>query len=122
MIDTDLNKIIKPIFRGLPGVIGIVLFNRDGKPIYVSGRIDIPLNDFGAKAAVCFAASEQAGQLFDRELYAILTEYNNLKLYQIKISQDHFLTVIFKINNAYLGEIRRKVSKAVKEICKYYMD
>ena len=122
MIDTDLNKIIKPIFNGLPGVIGIVLFNNDGKPIYVNGRIDMPVQDFGAKVAVCFAAAEKAGQLFDTELYAILTEFNNLKIYQIKISQDYFLTVIFKINNAYLGEIRRKVGKAVKDICKYYLD
>ncbi|MBD3288337.1 hypothetical protein GF337_05995 [candidate division KSB1 bacterium] len=120
MIDTDLNRVFKPLFRGLPGVIGVVLFNNDGKPVYVNGRIDISVYEFGAKAAVCYAAAEHAGNLLDRELYAILTEFNNLKIFQIKISQEYFLSVILKINDAYLGEIRRKLGRAVKDICRYY--
>ena len=119
-MNEKFNKTLDIILNDVPGIIGIIIINHDGIPIYFNGRFDISLNKLSAYLAVCCAILDQAGKLFQQEIYTILTEYDKLKLYQIKITSQYSLIIMFKINNAYLGEIRRRISKAVEELSLHF--
>ena len=116
MTNEKFNKTLEPVLNGVPGVIGMIIINQDGIPIYFNGRFDVPLNKLSGYLAVCCETLKQAGELLGQEINTILTEYNNLKLYQVKISSQYTLIIFFKIKDAYLGEIRRKIGKAVEEL------
>lgn len=116
MMNEKFNKTLDPVLAGIPGVIGIIIINQDGIPIYFNGRFDISINKLSAYLAVCSATLKQAGKLLKQEINTILTEYHKLKIYQIKITPQYSLIIMFKIKDAYLGEIRRRLSQAANEL------
>ncbi len=116
MTNEKIDKSLNPVLKGIPGVIGMIIINQDGIPIYFNGRFDINLHKLSGYLAVCGATFKQVGKLFSQEVNTILTEYKKLKIYQIKITSEYSLVIMFKIKDAYLGEIMRNINKAVEEI------
>ena len=72
------------MLQGIPGVIGVLMIDQDGKLLYKNGRFDTSPQELGAGIAVNLSAITIVGKLLNQEMSTVLTEFNKLKIYQIQ--------------------------------------
>ena len=113
-----LNEKLGKFLSGIPGIIGIMIINKDGKPVYINGCYDLHPELFGSKIAICNTILKIIGNVHKQKVNSILTEYDQLRLYQIEFVDDHYLIVLLKIKTMYFGEVRNKIHNALEEITK----
>ena len=110
----EIKDVIDDILANVPGVIGVILIDIDGIPISISGRFDLPPEELGAFLAACFSTYVQLGEDIGQDLATIITEYNNLKLYQLGMPRGGLIIVASK--EAYLGMIRLEGKRAIAKL------
>lgn len=107
----EIKDVLDDLLTNVPGVVGAILIDIDGIPISVSGRFDLPPDELGALLAACFGSYAQLGNDLGQELSTIITEYNDLKLYQIGMARGALVIIASK--QAYLGMIRLEAKRAI---------
>ena len=110
----EIKDVIDDVLANVPGVIGVILIDIDGIPISISGRFDLPPEELGAFLAACFSTYVQLGADLGQDLSTIITEYNNLKLYQLGMPRGGLIIVASK--EAYLGMIRLEGKRAIEKL------
>lgn len=113
MID-EIKDVLDDLLTNIPGVVGAILIDSDGIPISLSGRFDLPPDELGALLAACFGSYAQLGNDLGQELSTIITEYNNLKLYQIGMARGALVIIASK--ESYLGMIRIEARRAIGQL------
>ena len=113
MID-EVRDVLDDLLTNVPGVVGTILLDIDGIPISLSGRFDLPPEELGALLAACFGSYVQLGNDLGQELSTIITEYNDLKLYQIGMARGALVIIASK--EAYLGMIRMEAKRAIGQL------
>lgn len=107
----EIKDVLDDLLTNVPGVVGAILIDIDGIPISVSGRFDLPPDELGALLAACFGSYAQLGNDLGQDLSTVITEYNDLKLYQIGMARG--ILVIIAAKEAYLGMIRLEARRAI---------
>lgn len=110
----EIKDVLDDILQNAPGVIGSILIDVDGIPICISGRFELPAEELGALLAACFTSYAQVGADLGQELSTVMTEYKNLKLYQIGMPRGGLIIIADK--DAYLGMIRLEAKRAIREL------
>ncbi|MBN1348048.1 roadblock/LC7 domain-containing protein [candidate division KSB1 bacterium] len=110
----EINDVLDEVLQNAPGVIGAILIDVDGIPICISGRFELPAEELGALLAACFTSYAQVGADLGQELSTVMTEYKNLKLYQVGMPRGGLIIIADK--NAYLGMIRLEAKRAIREL------
>lgn len=110
----EIKDVLDDILQNAPGVFGSILIDRDGIPICISGRFELPAEELGALLAACFTSYAQVGADLGQELSTVMTEYKNLKLYQMGMPRGGLIIISDK--NAYLGMIRLEAKRAIREL------
>lgn len=116
MID-EIKDVLDDLLTNVPGVVGAILLDIDGIPISLSGRFDLPPDELGALLAACFGSYAQLGNDLGQELLTIITEYNDLKLYQIGMPRGALVIIASK--EAYLGMIRMEAKRAFGQLSSF---
>lgn len=116
MID-QIQEVLDDLLTNVPGVVGAILIDIDGIPISLSGRFDLPPDELGALLAACFGSYAQLGNDLGQELLTIITEYNDLKLYQIGMTRGALVIIASK--EAYLGMIRMEAKRAFGQLSSF---
>lgn len=118
MLKDKFKNILDQTLQSIPGVIGVLVIDQDGKLFYQNGRFDVSPKELGAAVAVGTSAIKITGELLKQETNSVLTEYNKMKIYQMPIGREYFLVLLLKIKDMYFGEVRNKIDKISETIYK----
>jgi len=110
----QIKEVLDDILTNVPGVVGAILIDIDGIPMAISGRFELPPEELGAFLAACFSTYVQLGGDLGQKLSTIITEYNDLKLYQLGMPRGGLIIVASK--EAYLGMIRLEGKRAIEKL------
>ncbi|MDZ7262271.1 MAG: roadblock/LC7 domain-containing protein [candidate division KSB1 bacterium] len=112
---TRITTAIDNMLKNVPGVIGVILVDWDGHPIYLNGRFDVEPDKLGALTSICHACCTQVGEKLGQQVITILAEYENLKLYQIGLTEKGQMIILTKTNEAQFGMLRLEAHKTLEK-------
>lgn len=115
-MQSNLKDTIDKFLKKVPGIIGLILIDLDGMPIYVNGRFDISISKLSATAATCFACAVQIGKKIDQSLTTILAEYESIKIYQLGLNIGAQLIIFTKTKESQFGMLKIEANKTMAEI------
>lgn len=115
-MSTQLTQPIDNILRKVPGVIGVVLADAEGNPVYANGRFDSPLHEFCAACSVSHQALVAVGNLFTSGLSTIIIEFEKMKIYHVSIAEKGQLIILAKIQESQFGMLKIAVENAIQAL------
>jgi predicted regulator of Ras-like GTPase activity (Roadblock/LC7/MglB family) len=115
-MSNPLTQPIDNILRKIPGVIGVVLTDADGTPVYANGRFDCPLLEFCAWCAVSHQGCVAVGKPLNQTLSSIIIEFNKLKIYHVSIAEKGQLIILTKIQESQFGMLKIAVQNAIEAL------
>ncbi|MBN1348050.1 roadblock/LC7 domain-containing protein [candidate division KSB1 bacterium] len=113
----DAKATIDQTLNNIPGIIGVMLMDLDGKPIYINGRIDMAVSELGAVSAACYAGAKEIGEYLAQssDSITILAEYDSFKIYHIGLSGNAQLIILTKIKESRMGMLQSEIATIEKE-------
>lgn len=119
-MSTELTQPIDNILRKVPGVIGVVLADADGQPLYANGRFDSPLKKFIALCTVAHEGCVAIGKPFNETLASIIVEYNKMKIYHVSIAEKGQLIILVKTQESQFGMLKIEIQNAIETFQKMF--
>ena len=109
---------IDSILKTIPGVIGLIVMDLNGNPIYTNGRIDIPEARFSAELSECYHKALKIGEKLGQPFISFLAEYESSKIYQIGFGKGLQLVLIIKVKESQFGLLKSEVNRVISEFSK----
>lgn len=94
---------IDNLLKNVSGIIGIILTNIDGKPVYFNGRFDMKLEELSALVTVAKNCFSEVGKNWEQRPATIVAEYQTIKIYQLNLVDRGQLIVLAKTPGAHSG-------------------
>lgn len=113
-MSNEVTQGIDEIIKNVPGVVGVLLTDMDGIPIYTNGRFDIQPFRLCAFATVASKCCGEVGNALGQPLTMIIAEYAQYKIFMLQIPGLAQLIILAKTQDAQMGLIRIQANKAVE--------
>jgi len=112
-MQNQVTQALDDILKKVPGVIGVVLADMDGTPIYTNGRFDIAPTRLCALSAVCQGCNLEIGKSLGQALSSIMAEFETIKIYHLRIGENGQLVILSKTKDAQFGLLKIEASRAI---------
>ncbi|MBN2091151.1 hypothetical protein JW964_16180 [candidate division KSB1 bacterium] len=113
-MSNEVTQGIDEIIKNVPGVVGVLLTDMDGIPIYTNGRFDLQPFRLCALTTVASKCSSEVGNAMGESLTMMIAEYALYKVFMILIPELAQLIILAKAQDAQMGLIRIEANKAVQ--------
>jgi predicted regulator of Ras-like GTPase activity (Roadblock/LC7/MglB family) len=113
-MSSEVTQSIDEILKNVPGVVGVLLTDIDGIPIYTNGRFDLQPFRLCALTTVACKCSGEVGNALGQPLTMMIAEYTLYKIFMIQIPELAQLIILAKVQDAQMGFIRIEANKAIQ--------
>ncbi len=113
-MSNEVTQGIDEIIKNVPGVVGVLLTDMDGIPIYTNGRFDLQPFRLCALTTVASKCSLEIGNAIGQPMTMMIAEYVLYKVFTILIPGLAQLIILAKAKDAQMGLIRIEANKAVQ--------
>jgi len=114
-MSSNVKDTVDNILKNVPGIIGLMLMDSDGMPIYKNGRFDISPSKLSAMTSACHACIVQIGKRLNQSLITTLVEYESIKIYHLGLDLGNQLIVLTKTKESQFGMLKVAATKAMTE-------
>lgn len=113
-MSSEVTHGIDEIIKNVPGVVGVLLTDLDGIPIYTNGRFDVQPFRLCALTTTAAQCSRELGKAMGQPLTMTIAEFVLYKIFMIQIPNLAQLIILAKARDAQMGLIRIEANKAVQ--------
>lgn len=110
-----VKDIFDNILKNAPGVVGVILIDFDGTPIYMNGRFDISPANLGSFSTVSHACMTQIGNQIGQALGIIIARYESKSIHHFELSGGFQLIILTKTKESQFGMLKIEAAKAIAD-------